>query len=124
MAVSDNLFQPAIEELEKELFEAERNVNALLSTINLLRSKAGLPSRAPGGGRTSDSEGSDLGPSLSSIRPDTFYGKKMGTAAREYLEMRKSQNLGPAKPKEIFQTLVAGGFQFETKDENIAIISL
>jgi hypothetical protein len=48
----------------------------------------------------------------------------MGTAAREYLEMRKARNLGPARPKEIHRAMVDGGFQFDTKDETVAMVSL
>lgn len=118
-------FQPAIDELEKDLAEAERNVNALLGTINLLRSKAGLPPRPPGGGmRTDSAAGHGTTATLSTIRPDTFYGKKMGTAAREFLEMRKIAQQGPAKPREVFDALKQGGFQFETKDDNVAMVSL
>jgi hypothetical protein len=61
---------------------------------------------------------------LSGIRPDTFYGKKMGTAAREFLEMRRAAQQGPAKPREVFDALKQGGFQFETRDDNIAMVSL
>ena len=40
----------------------------------------------------------------------------MFSAMREYLEMRKRQGLGPAKPREFFEALKAGGYQFEAKD--------
>jgi hypothetical protein len=51
----------------------------------------------------------------SSIRADQFYGKVMTTAAREYLEMRKSA--GPATPREVYDALVSGGLQFDTNNE-------
>ncbi len=39
--------------------------------------------------------------------------------------MRKAQGGdGPAKPREIFDALKAGGFEFEAKDDNIAMIGL
>jgi hypothetical protein len=41
-------FQPAIDALEKDLSDLERQANGLLQSINLLRDKAGLPPR-PGG---------------------------------------------------------------------------
>ena len=41
-----------------------------------------------------------------------------------YLEMRKAQGLGPATPREIFESLKDGGYQFETKDETNAMIGL
>src|SRR6185312_9267671 len=61
---------------------------------------------------------------LTQIKSDTFYGKKMQTAAREFLEMRKRADLSAAKPREIFDALKAGGFEFDTKDETTALISL
>ncbi len=123
-----NPFQPAIDALEKDLTEIERKGNALLATINVLREKAGLPPR-PGGGLFVGDTGGDA-PKHSGgapqIKHDTFFGKKMGTAARLYLEMRFETNGGtnPAKPREIFDALKEGGFVFETKDDGVAIISL
>lgn len=122
-------FQPAIDELEKELQakekelgELERNANALLATINLLRSKAGQPPRTSvfGGDRKAASD--DPATGLISLRHDSFFGKKMATSAREYLEMRKAA--GPAQFKEIFAALKQGGYQFDTKDDRTAQASL
>lgn len=126
-----NPFQPAIEALEKDLADIERQGNALLSTINVLREKAGMPPR-PGGGlftgeATSDTfSGAARAGGAPQIKHDTFFGKKMGTAARQYLELRFEANGGtsPAKPREIFDALKEGGFVFETKDDGVAIISL
>src|SRR5690348_2112632 len=123
-----NPFQSAIDELEKDLNEAERHANALLSAINVLRAKSGLPPRSPDGGgmdgiQSGVSTSPGPGPTISHIKHDTFFGKRMGTAAREFLEMRKSQGHGPAKAREIFDALRAGGFQFNTKDDSIAIVS-
>ncbi|MCC6946883.1 MAG: hypothetical protein IT539_03865 [Bradyrhizobiaceae bacterium] len=135
MANSQNPFQPAIDELEKELekiekdiAEAERQANGLRDTINVLRAKAGLPPRPEGIGRVaaSPSPAPEGGGPSPKIRHDSFFGKKMGTATREYLEMRQESAGGtsPAKPREIFDALKLGGFVFETKDDNVAIISL
>ncbi len=51
------------------------------------------------------------------IRADQFYGKVMVTAMREYLEMRRASNQGPATPREIYDATVAGGFKFDTDNE-------
>jgi hypothetical protein len=125
MATQQNPFQPAIDELEKDLIETERHKNALLSAINVLRGKAGLPPRPEGGGEANNPN-IPRGDSPLTIRNDAFFGKRMGTAARTYLEMRHAAagTTNPATPREIFDALKQGGFVFETKDDSVAIISL
>jgi hypothetical protein len=118
-------FQPAIEALEKDLVDLERQANGLLASINLLRSKAGLPPR-PGGwsGAPTESGGSG-GASQVKLHSDSFTGKKMGSACREYLEMRKaSGGDAPATTREIFEALKQGGFVSGTKDETTAMVVL
>jgi hypothetical protein len=61
---------------------------------------------------------------LAQIGPDTFYGKKQSTAVRQYLEMRKAGGKGPATPREIFDALKKGGLQFETKNDEVALVGL
>lgn len=124
-----NAFQPAIDELEKEAADVERQWNALISTINVLRAKAGLPPRPGGGGGISEGAGIALGSKetgVPKIKHDTFFAKKMGTAARLFLEMRfeSSGGTSPAKPREFFDALKAGGFVFNTKDDHVAIVSV
>lgn len=43
---------------------------------------------------------------------------------REYLEMRKAQGIGPATPRDIYEALKSGGYQFETKDDTVALVGL
>jgi len=113
---------PAITLLEREYEELARNANTLLGTINLLRSRAGLDPKPPGIGATSDTpEGSGA---ITEIKPDTFYGKKLQTAVREYLDLRRAKNLGPAKPREIYEAITSGGFQFETTSAEVALVGL
>ena len=116
-----NELMPAITLLEGEYDEMVRNANALLGTINVLRQRAGLPPKGPGGAPDGSSGG---GGTITQIKPDTFYGKKLQTAVREYLEMRKAQSLGPAKPREIYEAVTAGGFQFETSSDEVALVGL
>ncbi len=123
-----NALQPAIDALEKDLADLERQGNALLTSINLLRAKAGLPPR-PGAwtGPSSETAGSSDGGrlTLSSIHSDTFLGKRMGSAAREYLAMRKaSGGNAPATTREVFNALKDGGFVFGAKDDATAIVVL
>jgi hypothetical protein len=58
------------------------------------------------------------------IRPDQFYGQPLASAVRTILDMRKQQNLGAATNNEIYDSLMAGGFQFQTKTEDVARASL
>lgn len=108
----------AIDALEAELAELERQAGEIRNMINLLCRRIGRELRY------AESTTSGAGPMISQIKSDTFYGKKMNTAAREFLELRKKADLGPAKPREIFDALGAGGFEFEAKDETTALISL
>src|ERR1043166_1968721 len=110
-------FRPAIEALQRDLADLERKVNETKTTINRLCEIAGSPAIYADVGATTQ-------PSVTSIKGDTFYGKVLTTAAREYLEMRKAANLGPATPREIYEALVKGGFAFETKVEANAITGL
>lgn len=114
----DNAFAPAIAALQAELAELDRKSCELKSTINVLCKHAGQPELYA-------NIKSDTGTAtVAGIKADTFYGKVIATAAREYLEMRKVSNLGPATPREIYEALVEGGFQFEAKTKDIAMVSL
>src|SRR4051812_29095958 len=110
MAIPASAFQPAIEALEQDLANLERQANGLLSSINLLREKAGMPPR-PGGFKPSADTGAPGGaPVPIKLNSDTFTGKKLASAAREYLEMRKASGGDPpATTREIFDALKEGG---------------
>jgi hypothetical protein len=112
---------PAINLLEADLLETERKANGLRATVNMLREKAGLPPlpEGPMGG-----DGGGGGGGITEIKPDTFYGKRLQGAVREYLEMRKTKGMGPAKPREIYDAVVAGGYQFETSSDEVALVGL
>lgn len=58
------------------------------------------------------------------IRPDQFYGQPLASAVRIILEMRKAQNLGAATNNEIYDALIAGGYTFNTKTDDVARASL
>jgi hypothetical protein len=119
-------FQPAIDALEDEFGELERKANGLLQTINLLREKAGLPPR-PGGWQPSGGGGgtSGSGPAPIKLHSDTFTGKKLGSAVREYLEMRKrAGGDAPATSREIFDALKEGGFSSGAKDDATGLVVL
>src|SRR5437764_3911041 len=111
MTNHESVFQPAIDALEKDLADLERQANGLLESINLLRAKAGLPPR-PGGWKPQAQPGAPSGGSGSvKLHSDSFAGKKLGSATREYLEIRKrSGGDAPATSREIFDALKEGGF--------------
>jgi hypothetical protein len=109
----------AISALERSLAEVERKANGLRSAINTLCEEAGIAPKYPDAGRSAEQAAV-----ATQIKPDTFYGKKQSTAMRMYLDMRKAQSLGPATPREIFEALKAGGYQFETRNETTALIGM
>jgi hypothetical protein len=121
-------FQPAIDALEKDLSDLERQANGLLQSINLLRDKAGLPPR-PGGWNVGTAAGAAPGGGGGGggvkLHSDSFTGKKLGSAVREYLEMRKrSGGDAPATSREIFDALKEGGFVSGAKDDATGMVVL
>ncbi len=117
--MSDDITEAAIAKLERSIEEYEQKIRALRTAINTMCENAGLKLRYAE---------ADLVASgavkVSQIQDDTFYGKKQTAAMREYLEMRKAQGIGPASPREIYEAIKQGGYQFETKDETVALVGL
>jgi hypothetical protein len=113
---------PAITLMERKVDEAERKVNELLGALNVLRGEVGMPPRPRGGG--GGGEGAAEGGVLTQIKPDTFFGQKQQTALRSLLEMRRAQGLGPGKPRELYEGLLAGGYQFEAQNAETAIVGM
>lgn len=110
--------KPAIDALLVELADQEKQVVETKLLINRLCSRSGMEMLFPDAAAGASSAG------VASIRPDSFYGKVLNTAAREYLDMRKAANLGPATPREVYEALVKGGYAPDTKDETNAIIGV
>jgi len=106
----------AITELMTEISAMESDVRKKKETVNTL---CGVAQRPPA--YVISSEESVL---PTKIRPDQFYGQPLASAVRTILEMRKQQNLGAATVNEIHESLVAGGYQFQTKTEDVARASL
>lgn len=116
--MSEQELMPAITVLERRLGETERKVNELLGALNILREEAGLPPRPPSRGDGDDAS------APTQIKSDSFFGKRQQTAIREYLKMRRAQGLGPARPREIYDALVTGGFEYEAKDAETALVGM
>ena len=106
-------FLKTIDVLETKLRDQLSEVGRLKRMINDLCSLAGMPPRY------SDAL-VESAPTVGAMRSDQFYGRPLATVVREYLEMRKGSNLGPASVGEIHTALIEGGFKFETSNEENA----
>lgn len=113
----NDVYAPALDALRQRLANEESAVVDTKKLINKLSQIAGLPE--PYGDVREIST-----VSVASLRPDTFYGKKQFRAIREYLEMRKAANLGPAETREIYDALAKGGYQFDAADANNAMTGM
>ncbi len=111
---------PLIAALERRVDDAERKASDLRGALNVLRAEAELPPRPPG--HVGNVE--PMSSSPAQIKNDTFFGKRQQTAVREYLELRRAVGEGPAKPRDIYDALVAGGYKYKTKDAGTALVGL
>lgn len=114
----NDAFAPAIAALQADLAAIDKKAREIKGAINVLCKHAGIDELYP----NLDAE-SATG-AVATIKADTFYGQTIGKAARAYLDMRKRSGLGPATPRQIYEALVQGGLQFETKSETNALVSL
>lgn len=110
-------FRPAIEALEIELRDLERKTADTKKMINRLYEISGAAAPYIDVGEAEQRM-------AGAIRADQFYGKTVTQASREYLEMRKASNRGPASPREIYNALVEGGFKFDAKSVENAMTGM
>jgi hypothetical protein len=123
--MGDAVTEAAIAKLEHSIEEYEHKIRALRAAINTMCEDAGESPRYADALSMSGSGGTTTSTAkISKIQDDTFYGKKQTPAMREYLEMRKALGMGPATPREIYEAIKSGGYQFETKDETVALVGL
>jgi hypothetical protein len=125
MVDAASALQPAIDVLEQDFADLERQANGLLTSINVLRARAGLPPH-PGGWSAggADKSGSTNSGSIT-LHSDSFTGKKLASASREYLLMRKASGQdAPATSREIFDALKQGGFVSGAKDDATSLVVL
>jgi hypothetical protein len=106
----------AIEEMVTDIGKLETDIRDKKKTVNTLCGVAGREAMY-----TLDTPEEAV---PSRIRPDQFYGQPLASAVRTILEMRKQQNLGAAQVGEIYEGLTKGGYQFQTKNEEVARASL
>lgn len=105
-------FDPAIRSLQTMIEAEEEKLNGHKRTANSLCALAGKPLLYP------DVDNASKSVRIGNIQPDQYYGQPLATAMRAILEMRKAVGRGPATVREIYDTLIQGGFKFEAKDEN------
>ncbi len=109
--------QKTLEQAKRKLAEQEAAIVGTKKFINQLCEFGGIPSMFQ---NTDEVPSSNAG--LGAIRSDSFYGKSVTTATREYLEMRRGSGLGAANHSEVIEALKTGGFDFSTisTDETVA----
>lgn len=66
----------------------------------------------------------DSGTQSASVASDEFYGRPLGTSLRSILEKRKLAGNGPATPRELYDILIEGGYQFDTEVEQNRLTSV
>lgn len=109
-----------IQDFQEKLAELEREGNKFKTSINMLCSMYGVePLYSLEDAATGDGSGTAKSVTLS-FRPDEFFGKPLATCVRDILTARKDRDLGPADPRDIFETLKKGGFNFEARDDESA----
>jgi len=106
-----------VTDLEKMVAEHEAAAIRVKTIINELCIKGGLPPRYPASDLHQSSGGGF------NIRSDQFHGRPLATCVREYLEMRRRSELGPAATNEIYDALAQGGYEFGAKNEQVARVS-
>lgn len=114
--MSDHI-QKTIADLTDRLRTAEEQVISIKRMINELCKLGGAPEQF-------SPEELSHKQNVRTIRSDQFYGRKMAPVIREYLEMRKASGQGAAKFSEIYSALISGGYEFDTRNEEIAKASL
>ena len=121
MSAGAEAYLPVINQLVADIEPHEAKLAEMKRMVNTLCGYAGLPARYANvetGARNSN---------IASLKSDQFYGKPQATAVREYLDMRGAPSaggLGAASVREIFEALKAGGFAFDTKNEDNAMRGL
>lgn len=109
--------EDAIAELTAEIGAAESDLRKKKETVNTL---CGVVGRPPAYSLQASQETAIP----TAIRPDQFYGQPLASSVRVILEMRRAANLGAGSINELYDALMAGGYVFETKSEDIARKSL
>ncbi|QDU31675.1 hypothetical protein ETAA8_68350 [Anatilimnocola aggregata] len=100
------LVQQQIAELEADLIEKKRMVNSLRSLIKqepIYTDEQLVTTKASG-----------------TLQPDAYYGQPLASAVRMVLERRKANGAGPTTANEIYDSLLEGGYKFNTSNDEHA----
>jgi hypothetical protein len=103
--------EQTITDLETRLQELEVESRKIKSAINCLCDVIGLPPKYQ------DVE--EESKTTNVRRADEYYGRPLATVVTEVLDKRNAQGLGAATLDEIYDHLVAGGFDFTGKNDGI-----
>lgn len=93
-----------IENKEKELLEAKKTLNSLCQMVG----------KQPLYAIEEKTQSANFG----ELRGDEYYGKPLATVITKILQKRNAKGIGPASIREIFDEMKAGGYLFETKNDN------
>lgn len=104
--------EKTISELQKHLDDLAAQTSDTKRTINSLCKVVG---KHPIYNDVDVSQGRTL-----MMNGDEYYGKPLATVVREILVDRKLSNAGPANVNEIYDSMIAGGYQFDAKSESNA----
>ncbi len=110
----DDPLMQAVTLLESQLKKQQRVVMETKRAINAIFLAGG---EAP---RYSDSDAEETSAPSLSIQSDQFYGQPLAASIRQILEMRRALKQGPVTVNELYDSLLVGGFKFETKNEDNA----
>lgn len=103
--------EQTITDLETRLQELDAESRKIKSAINCLCDVIGLPQKYQ------DIE--EERKTTNVQRADEYYGRPLATVVTEVLDKRNAQGLGAATLDEIYDQLVAGGFNFTGKNDGI-----
>lgn len=103
--------QLAIDQVLVRLRQQEAEVIETKKMVNGLRKMLGQPAMFTDLDVQPDSGNGNY-------RRDQFYGQALAKVVREILVSRKAGGQGPASVNEIYDSMIAGGYKFETANED------
>nr|WP_281720028.1 hypothetical protein [Nitrosomonas nitrosa] len=111
----EDSFSPAINRMVEEVNRLESELAEVKKTVNKLCGYAGRAALY----QNIEAQRAHSG----AFRRDQFFGVPLATGVKQFLEMRgdpKAGGLGAATINEIYDALISGGYDFQTKNEDNA----